>query len=123
MVDPAFKSLEEKVVSTNLNKTGARDHVPEVDRQTQFIEKRMRAHNANLPLHSFMRRMTIELVKHVVMFLNNSPLKSVLSKTYSPCTILTGKTLGWKKSFKLHFGAYTQVHEDINVTNTLEERT
>ena len=32
-VDPEFKSLEEKVVSTPLNKTGERDHVPEVERQ------------------------------------------------------------------------------------------
>ena len=34
-VDPEFKSLEEKVVSTTLNPTGARDHVPEVERQIQ----------------------------------------------------------------------------------------
>ena len=27
-VDPEFKSLEEKLVSTTLNTTGARDHVP-----------------------------------------------------------------------------------------------
>ena len=27
-VDPEFYSLEEKLVSTTLNKTGARDHVP-----------------------------------------------------------------------------------------------
>ena len=31
--------------------------------------------------------------------------------------------LDWKKSCELHFGAYTQVHEDRNVTNMLEERT
>ena len=28
-----------------------------------------------------------------------------------------------EKICKLHFGAYAQVHEDQNVTNTLEERT
>ena len=36
---------------------------------------------------------------------------------------MTGKALDWKKSRKLQFGAYAQVHEDRNVTNTLEERT
>ena len=30
-VDPEFKSLEEKVVNTILNTTGARDHAPEVE--------------------------------------------------------------------------------------------
>ena len=83
----------------------------------------MQAHHANLPFPSFTRFMTIELAEHVVIFLNAFPPKSGLSKTYSPHTIITGKTLDWKKSCKLHFGAYAQVHEDRNVTNTLKERT
>ena len=83
----------------------------------------MRAHRANLPFTSFTIRMTIDLAKHVVMFFNAFPPKSVLSKTYSPHTIMTGKKLYWKNIFKLHFGACAQVHEDRNVTNTLEERT
>ena len=82
----------------------------------------MRAHHANLPFPSFTRRLTIELAKHVVMFLNAFPPNSGLSKTYSPRTIMKGNTLDWKKSCKLHLGAYAQVHEDRNVTNTLEER-
>ena len=96
-VDPEFKSLEEKVVSTTLNTTGARDHVPEVERQIQVIKERMQAHHANLPLPSFTRPMTIELVKHAVMFLNAFYTKSGLSKTYSPHIIMTGKALYWKK--------------------------
>ena len=32
-VEPEFKSLDEKVVSTTMNTTGARDHFPEVERQ------------------------------------------------------------------------------------------
>ena len=79
----------------------------------------MRAHHANLSFPSFTTRMTIDLAKHVVMFLNSFPPKSVLSKTYSPRTIMTGKSLDWKKSCKLHFGEYAQVHKDINVSNTL----
>ena len=122
-VDPEFKSLEEKLVSTTLNITGARDHVPEVESHIKVIKERMRAHHANLTFPSFTRRMTIETAKHVVMFLNAFTPKSGLSKTYSPRTIMTGKTLYWKKSCKLNFGAYAQVHEDRNVTNTLEERT
>ena len=36
---------------------------------------------------------------------------------------MTGKALDWKKICKLHFGADAQVHENRNVTNTLDERT
>ena len=83
----------------------------------------MQAHHANLPFPRFTICMTIELAKHIVMFLNAFPPKNGLSNTYSPCTIMTGKALDWKKICKLHFRAYAHVHEDINVTNTLEERT
>ena len=88
-LDPEFKSLEEKVVSNTQNTTGARDHVPEVERQIQVIKEYMRAHHANLPLPSFTRRLPIELAKHVVMFLNAFPPKSGLSNTYIPRTINT----------------------------------
>ena len=74
-----------------MNTTGARDHVREVERQIQVIKERMQAHHVNLPFPSIMRRMTIELAKHIVMFLNAFPPKSGLSKTYSPHTIMTGK--------------------------------
>ena len=67
--------------------------------------------------------MTIELAKNVVMFLNTIPPKSGLSETYIPHTIMTGKALDWKKSCKLHFRDYAQVHEDRYVVNKLEERT
>ena len=67
--------------------------------------------------------MTIELAKHVVMFLNASPPKSGMSNTYRPRIIMTRKVLDLKMSSNLHFGAYVQVHEDRNVTNTLEEKT
>ena len=100
-VDPKFKSLEEKVFRTTLNTTGAQDHVPEVERQIKVIKKRMRSHDSNLTFPNFTRRMTIELAKNVMMFLNTFPPKSRLSKTYCPHTIMTGNTLDWKKSCKL----------------------
>ena len=122
-VDTEFRYLEEKLVSTNLNTTGAHEHVPELERQIKVIKERMRAHHANLPLPSFTRRMTIEMAKHVVILLNAFPPKSGLSKKYRPHTIMTVKYLDCKKSCKLYLGYYTQVHEDRNVTNTLEEIT
>ena len=77
-VDPEFKLLEEKVFITTMNTTGARDHVPEVEIQIQVIKERMRENHVNLPFPSFTRRMTIDLAKHVVMFLNAFPPNSGL---------------------------------------------
>ena len=77
-LDPEFHFLEEKVVITNLNTTGALDHVPEVEIKIQVIKERMRAHHANLYLSIFTRRMKIDLANHVVMFLKAFPPKSGL---------------------------------------------
>ena len=55
--DPEFQFLEDKVAITRLNTSGARDHVPEVERQIKIIKERIRAYNANLPLRIFTRRM------------------------------------------------------------------
>ena len=122
-VDPDFQFIEENIVSTTINTTGAGDHIPEVDRHIQVIKEQMQAHHANLHFPIFTRRMAIEIAKHIVMFLNATPPMSGLSETYIPHTIMTGKSLDWNKSCKLQFGAYAQVHEERNVTNTLEDRT
>ena len=94
-----------------------------MERKIQVIKERMQAHHANLPFPSFTSRMSIELDKNVVMLLNDFPPKRELSTAYSAHTIMTGKDLDLKRSFKLHFGAYAQVHEDRNVMNKLEEST
>ena len=54
-----FQFLEKNLVSTALNTTGSRDHVPEVERQIQVIKERMQAHHTNLPFPSFTIIMTI----------------------------------------------------------------
>ena len=57
------------------------------------------------------------------MLLNSFPPKSGISNTYSPRTIMVGKALYWNKIFKFDFREYVHLHEDRNVTNTLEKRT
>ena len=56
------------------------------------------------------------------MIINAFPPKSVLSCTYSPCTIMTGKQLDFKKHSRCPCGAYVQVHNDRNVTDQMVGR-
>ena len=57
------------------------------------------------------------------MIHNSFPPKSRIYTVYSLWTIMTGKGLDWKKMCKIPFGAYAQVHEDINITNASSEMT
>ena len=119
-VDPEFQLLDKKIVSTALSTTGARDHVTEVERQIYVVKKQMRVHHTNLTFPRFTRQMTIELANHVVILINAPPPPNIrMPNTYSPRTIIMGKSPDWKKSCKIHSGSYAQVHEDRNFTNTL----
>ena len=59
----------------------------------------------------------------MVMFLNYLPPKNGISTTYIPHKIMKGEYIDWKKSCKIHFSAYVQVHHNRNLMNKLEERT
>ena len=67
--------------------------------------------------------MRIDLEKHVVMILNAFPPKSGISTIYSSRSIMKGQNIDWKNMCKLTFGTYAQVHEYINITNTMREHT
>ena len=57
------------------------------------------------------------------MMINAFPPKSGLKTEMSPRTIITGKSLDYKKHFKIPFGDYAQVHEFEQPRNSMKERT
>ncbi len=82
LMDNEFKKLR------NLVPTAAKEHVPEVERKIRLIKKRERGILNTLPFKRMPRLMLIELVYHVVLWLNAFPAKSGESDTLSPCEIV-----------------------------------
>lgn len=65
--------------------------------------------------------MRIAIIHYVVFWLNNLPK---LDQDVSPRDIIMGEQkLDYKAIGRLPFGAYTQVHDDLAITNTMEPRT
>ena len=56
--------------------------------------------------------MTIHAVLNIANMLNYFPTKQVISSEISPCSILTGESLEYKKHLTLQPGQYFKVHED-----------
>ena len=75
----------------------ARDHVPDIERHTQVVKKRMKELHGGLPYDRMTSCMVIEIGKYVVIMINTYPPKSGLSLTYIPHTIMAGKQLEFKK--------------------------
>jgi hypothetical protein len=118
-----YLHLELLTHGVNLNTTAASEHVPDIERQIRLIKERTRALRSTLPFRKFPGRMIIEMLANVVLWINAFPPKIGVSKTVSPRTIMTGTALDFNKHCQTPFGAYAEVHEDRNITNTMSERT
>jgi hypothetical protein len=64
--------------------------------------------------------MTIHMVLNVVKLLTYFPDKAGLSNHWSPCMIMAGKPLNYKKDLALKFGAYCQVHAHHTPRNSMK---
>jgi hypothetical protein len=107
----------------NLDTTAASENVPDIERQIRLIKERARALRSTLPFKIIPGRMIIDMLANVVLWINALPPSSGVSASYSPRTIMTGTALHFNKHCQIPFGAYAEVHEDQNITNTMDERT
>ena len=102
-----------------INTTATKEHVPEVERKIRLIKERGRGILNTLPFKKMPRLMLIELVYHVVLWLNAFLAKSGVSKTLSPRKIVYRHKLDLAKHCKSPFGTYCKVHDDPAPTNTM----
>jgi len=123
LMDNEFETLIEEIeeFGIKINITAKEEHVPEVERQNHVIKERARGIVQTLPYDSMPRKMKIVLIHYVVYWLN-MVLKD--GQDFSPRELICGEQkLDYKTICRLPFGAYAQVHEDLEVTNSMLSRT
>ena len=119
LMDNEFEKLRNLVPILVVNTTAAKEHVPEVERKIRLIKERGRGILNTLPFKQMPRLMLIELVYHVVLWLNAFPAKSGVSETLSPREIVYRHKLDFAKHCKSPFGMYCKVHDEPTPTNTM----
>ncbi len=82
-MDNEFEKLQNLVPTLTINTTAAKEHVLEEERKIRLIKERGRGILNTLPFKKMPRLMLIELVYHVVLWLNAFPTKSGVSETLS----------------------------------------
>jgi hypothetical protein len=112
LMDQKFEFLRLELLGhvVNLNTTTASKHVPDIERHIRLIKERARALRSTLPFKLIPDRMIIEMMAHVVLWLNAFQPANGVSTTYSPRTIMTGTALDFEKHCQIPFGAYAEVH-------------
>ena len=64
----------------------------------------------------------VELIYHVVLWINAFLMKSGVSATLSPREIVLRHKLDFKKHCRAQFGSYCEAHEEPNPSNSMATR-
>jgi len=98
----------------NLNITGRDEHVPETESFLQTVKERTRVIVNTLPFNILTSRLVIRVLYNAMFWLNCFPHKDRIHAAMSPCSVVTGSNIDYNKHSKLQFGAYVQVHKQLN---------
>ena len=122
LMDNEFEKVKDYVHQATLNTTAAAEHVGDIERRIRVVKERCRGIICTLPYTSMPRIMLIHLLHHVVLWLNNFPVANGVSSTFSPREIILRHKLDAKRHCRAPFGAYCEVHEENDPTNSMKSR-
>ena len=98
-------------------------HVPEIERSIRVVKERVRATIHGMPFRYLPKIIIRGLVDHAVKCLNQFPAPNGISSSMSPLTLVTGAATPTYSNLQLEFGAYAQIFEMNDLSNTTKART
>ena len=123
LMDGEFEKLKPLMPQVECNTTAAKEHVSEAERTIRTLKERVRGLLTTLPFTHIPRRMKIEFIYFIVLWMNAFPVKSGISQTFSPRELLVRWRLDYKKHCRVLPGTYCEVHDEPVPTNTMTART
>ena len=123
LMDGEFEKIKPLMPTVECNTTAAKEHVSEAERTIRTIKERTRGLLGTLPFSNIPKRMKIEFVYFMVLWLNAFPVRTGISTTYSPRELIVRWRLDYKKHCRVLPGTYCEVHDEPVPTNTMTIRT
>lgn len=124
MMDMEFEALKPLLPRIVINTTAANEHVGEIERRIRIIKERARGFLATLPFKRLPKRIVIELLHFVTMWLNSFPVSSAgISQKWSPRELLRRQKFDAKLHCQAPFGSYCEVHDEPTPTNSMQRCT
>jgi hypothetical protein len=124
--DNGFRSMLDAVsdqLDCRMNYTNAQDHEPRIERNNRTIKNQVRLGLHRAAYKAIPRTMIKELVEGSTEKFNFFVAKNGVSDHFSPETIVTGRTLDYKKQCQYEFGEYVQADTYTEPRNDMRERT
>ncbi len=122
LMDNKFEKLWNLVPVLAVNTTAAKEHIPKVKRRIWLIKKCDRGILNTLPFKKMPQIMLVELIYHVVLWLNAFPKKSGVLETLSLQEIVMRHKLDFTKHCRALFGSYCETHDEPVPTNMMVTR-
>jgi hypothetical protein len=119
LMDNEFEKLWNLIPVLAVSTTAAKEHFPEVERCIRLIKECGRGILNTLPFKKMPQIMLVELIYHVVLWLNAFPTKSGVSETLSPHKIVMRHKLDFAKHCRVLFGSYCKTHDKPVPTTTM----
>jgi hypothetical protein len=123
LMDGEFEKLKPLLPSVECNTTAAKEHVSEAERTIWTLKERVRGLLTTLPFENLPRRMKIEFIYFMVLWMNAFPVKSGVSDKISPRELRLRWQLNYKKHCRVEPGTYCEVHDEPTPMNTMAPRT
>jgi len=121
--DREFAPLGPSILPTILYMCGSGDHIPTVERSIRTVKERCRCIIHGLPYTHYTTIMIKSLVYFVVNRLNSFPCNPGCVPGMTPTHLITGLPTPSIRELSLEFGAYVQVHDNLDNTRTTMART
>ena len=123
LMDGEFEKVKPFLPTLECNTMATKEHVSRVERTICLLKERMWGLLALLPFSHIPRKMKIEFVYFIMLWLNAFPFKSGISTIYSPGELLVCWKLDYKNHCRVLPGSYCKVHDEPVPTNTMVART
>ena len=99
-------------------------HVPQSERNNQFLKDRTRCGYHRLPFKALPRKVVKKLVMEMTRKTNYFPNRHGILKYFSPRQLLLREPLDYETDCKYYFGQYVQAHDDeTNPRNSQQSQT
>jgi acetolactate synthase regulatory subunit len=100
LMDGEFKKLKPLMPRVECNTTAAKEHISEAERTIRTLKEQIRGLLEMLPFTYIPKRMKIEFIYFMVLWMNAFPVKSGVSQAFLPRKLLLRWWLDYKKHCK-----------------------
>ena len=112
--------MADEVDLVEVNTTADQYHVGWIERVIRTIKEHEWSTISEFPLKYFHKQEIINLIFHVVMWLNTMPANKFIYENYSQIDIFIGQAMDYTKHWKAVLGEYIKSSEYAIVTNAMK---